>query len=229
MASWSAKVLGSATLLTALALSGGARADDAAPKAGLGGPGESCRARTDCAEGLKCVNQTCTDAREGQACEASSECGGLKCIAKRCTSGAAPPSAPPPEHEEKAVGSGQRTAGKVLFISGIALFGAGWLATGIATTAIVAGNSRSRTAPIGEAWVPLAGPYIMLADSWDYSGGQVAATASGAVIQTLGFTSMVVGIVLWAAAPSAHPEQAGVVLVPWSTRSGGGLSLGGTF
>ena len=55
------------------------------------GPGESCRARADCAEGLKCVARQCVDEREGRACEATSECGGLKCIQKRCTSGNAPP------------------------------------------------------------------------------------------------------------------------------------------
>lgn len=61
------------------------------PTTAIGGPGESCRARSDCKAGLKCVNQTCADEREGQACSATADCGGeLKCIAKKCTSGSQP-------------------------------------------------------------------------------------------------------------------------------------------
>lgn len=53
----------------------------------LGGAGESCRARSDCKAGLRCVNQVCTDEHEGQACGATSDCGGeLRCIANKCTS-----------------------------------------------------------------------------------------------------------------------------------------------
>jgi hypothetical protein len=55
----------------------------------VGGPGESCRARSDCKAGLKCVQQTCVDEHEGQSCGATSDCGGeLKCIKNKCTSGA---------------------------------------------------------------------------------------------------------------------------------------------
>src|SRR5438067_1654300 len=54
----------------------------------VGGPGESCRARSDCKTGLKCVQQTCVDEHEGQTCGATSDCGGeLKCIKNKCTTG----------------------------------------------------------------------------------------------------------------------------------------------
>ncbi|HEY1958148.1 MAG TPA: hypothetical protein VGH28_21155 [Polyangiaceae bacterium] len=66
----------------------------------LGGPGETCRARSDCKHGLKCISATCVDDHEGQTCEATSECGTLKCINRRCVNPLAPPTttatAPPP-------------------------------------------------------------------------------------------------------------------------------------
>jgi len=61
-------------------------AQDAQPQA-LGGAGESCRARSDCKGGLRCVNQVCTDEHEGQACGATGDCGGeLRCIDQKCVS-----------------------------------------------------------------------------------------------------------------------------------------------
>ena len=89
-----------------------------------GGLGESCASRSDCEEGLKCVRRTCTDGK--QPIDSGSE------------------------HDEAAPGSGQRTAGKVLFIIGISLFGVGWLGMGIVMIAIVLGNSCSRTISMGE-------------------------------------------------------------------------------
>jgi hypothetical protein len=54
----------------------------------LGGAGESCRAASDCKLGLKCIQQTCVDPREGTTCGASSDCGGeLKCKNNKCVSG----------------------------------------------------------------------------------------------------------------------------------------------
>ena len=53
----------------------------------LGGPGESCRARADCRAGLKCVNEVCTSEHEGETCAATSDCGDLKCVDHKCTSG----------------------------------------------------------------------------------------------------------------------------------------------
>lgn len=82
--------------------------------ASLGDVGESCRARSDCRAGLKCVNSMCTAplaaTKEGQACEATADCssdGSLRCVAKVCkvrgaapvatTAAFSPPPPPPPE------------------------------------------------------------------------------------------------------------------------------------
>jgi len=55
--------------------------------AGSSGLGESCRRKTDCKEGLKCVRRVCTDPHEGETCGATADCGGgdLKCINDKCT------------------------------------------------------------------------------------------------------------------------------------------------
>lgn len=59
----------------------------------LGGEGESCRARSDCAAGLKCFEQVCTDAFKGSPCGATSECGGTyRCVGNVCVD----PNTPPP-------------------------------------------------------------------------------------------------------------------------------------
>lgn len=77
--------------------------------AGSSGLGESCRRKTDCKEGLKCVRRVCTDPHEGETCGATADCGGgeLKCIADKCTSPNAPASTtakptkpPPPEGDD---------------------------------------------------------------------------------------------------------------------------------
>jgi hypothetical protein len=57
-----------------------AHADDS----DLGGPGESCRARSDCNHGLKCIDNKCADEHEGESCQATPECGTLKCIDNKC-------------------------------------------------------------------------------------------------------------------------------------------------
>lgn len=63
------------------------------PDSLLGDVGESCRARADCRSGLKCINSQCSapaapQTKEGQACEATSDCssdGSLRCISKLCS------------------------------------------------------------------------------------------------------------------------------------------------
>ncbi len=51
----------------------------------VGGPGESCRARSDCAEGLRCVDQVCHDDMEGATCATKPDCGGrLACVDQIC-------------------------------------------------------------------------------------------------------------------------------------------------
>lgn len=65
-----------------------AQAQPAPSSQSLGGPGESCRARSDCKAGLKCMNEVCTSEHEGETCGATSDCGDLKCVEHKCTSGA---------------------------------------------------------------------------------------------------------------------------------------------
>jgi hypothetical protein len=64
------------------------------PDSSLGEVGESCRARTDCRAGLRCINSQCSApamaapvTKDGQACEATTDCstdGSLRCIAHVC-------------------------------------------------------------------------------------------------------------------------------------------------
>jgi len=89
------------------------------PDSLLGEVGESCRARADCRSGLKCINSQCAgpvapQTKEGQACEATSDCssdGSLRCISKLCskprgsmapssatTASFSPPPPPPPAY-----------------------------------------------------------------------------------------------------------------------------------
>lgn len=67
----------------------------AAPDARLGGNGESCRARTDCQQGLVCIGGTCQWEGTGSVCEATADCKQpLVCMGQRCTDPNAPPPAP---------------------------------------------------------------------------------------------------------------------------------------
>ena len=77
----------------ALAIVASASAASADEPVGAGGPGESCRARSDCGEGLKCMANVCKDEHEGTSCAASSDCGGkLSCVSNTCVvPGQAPP------------------------------------------------------------------------------------------------------------------------------------------
>lgn len=70
----------------------------------LGGAGESCRARSDCRPGLRCLGQVCVDPREGTTCGASRDCGGeLLCIDRVCRSAVA-------SHREAAGEAGDEAA-----------------------------------------------------------------------------------------------------------------------
>ncbi len=50
----------------------------------LSGPGESCRARKDCQPGLLCRDLRCVDEHEGETCNATRDCGRLRCVHHRC-------------------------------------------------------------------------------------------------------------------------------------------------
>jgi hypothetical protein len=81
--------------------------------AGSSGLGESCRRKTDCKEGLKCVKRVCTDPHEGETCGATADCGGgeLKCINDKCTSpNASSSSGKPAKPEGKGGDEGDNTA-----------------------------------------------------------------------------------------------------------------------
>ncbi len=73
----------------------------------LGGPGESCRARADCEEGLRCVSSVCRDDREGTRCLSAADCGGrLLCAAGFCkaphaSGGKGPPGGEEPDEPSK--------------------------------------------------------------------------------------------------------------------------------
>ncbi|NUO52885.1 MAG: hypothetical protein HOV80_28910 [Polyangiaceae bacterium] len=69
----------------------------------VGGPGESCRARSDCAEGLRCVDQVCHDDMEGATCATKPDCGGrLACVDQICViPGQSPKKQKRPVEEEK--------------------------------------------------------------------------------------------------------------------------------
>lgn len=82
--------------------------------AGSSGIGESCRRKTDCKEGLKCVRRVCTDPHEGETCGATADCGGgeLKCIADKCTSPNAPVTAKPKPSQPEGDDNGGGDAAK---------------------------------------------------------------------------------------------------------------------
>lgn len=74
------------------------------PDSALGDVGESCRARSDCRSGLRCVNAQCAapvaQTKEGQACEATADCsadGSLRCVARVCRMRGAVSMAPAPD------------------------------------------------------------------------------------------------------------------------------------
>lgn len=84
------------------------------PDSLLGDVGESCRARSDCRTGLKCIASQCAapavvipQTKEGHACEATADCssdGSLRCVSKVCkvrggssSNAAFSPPPPPPE------------------------------------------------------------------------------------------------------------------------------------
>ena len=82
----------------AVASTASAQAPQPLDESMLGEAGESCRARADCKQGLKCIDNVCVDPREGETCGATSDCGGwLRCIDKVCRRpGATPAPAPVP-------------------------------------------------------------------------------------------------------------------------------------
>jgi len=113
-----------------------------------------------------------------------------------------------------------------LLITGLSVFLASYAITGAATTATVV-IAHGRNVTIGESWVPVAGPWIMLADSAGFDAAQMTATAVGGVLQTLSAASLITGIALTAPAPQR--EARSLVIAPVVTANGGHLLIGGAF
>jgi hypothetical protein len=105
-----------------------------------------------------------------------------------------------------------------LWITGLALWGATYIAT-IAVTAAVAEDDAGKYA--GEAAVPIAGPFIVLADG-EPSDGQTAALIASGVIQTLSATMFVLGL-------SIRVPDNSAKVVPLPVAKGSGLAIVGTF
>jgi hypothetical protein len=122
-------------MLVAITSASPALAQTGAPQPNLGGPGESCRARSDCSPGLRCVSQVCTSEHEGESCSATSDCGDLKCIDHTCTNGHA---ASPPGSAARPRGEGfDLEDGKVH------PFGGATVAGGFSTNGVSGKNSVS--------------------------------------------------------------------------------------
>lgn len=171
--------------------------------ASQGGEGESCRESSDCQEGLRCVDDVCGAKKRTKHSDAD-------------------------ESETRSSSDGAQRAGTILTVTGAISLGAFWLATGIATGVVVATTKNSRVTPAGEAWVPIAGPYIMLADSARYTDTQTAATVTAAVLQTLATTTLITGLIVLAASSSGKERNAAWI-APMTLKDGGGLSVVGRF
>lgn len=123
--------------------------------------------------------------------------------------------------------TGARAAriGTALWVTGLSLMGAFWLATGITTTAIVGGYRNPNWRSAGEAWIPVVGPFVMLGDSNGYTGAQVGATVASAILQTISTGLFVTGLVIVATTSSGRETA----IVPTPMDRGAGLSLVGRF
>jgi len=116
--------------------------------------------------------------------------------------------------------------GRTLWITGLTVFAASYVATGVTATLSVT-FAHTRDATIVESWVPLAGPWIMLGDSPDFDSGQKAATVIAASLQTLSAAAFVTGVVL--ENKERRPPTPAVSLAPLGTPGARGLVLVGTF
>lgn len=111
------------------------------PQEALGDVGESCRARSDCAEGLKCVDKTCRDQFEGTSCESRRDCGPrLGCFANVCSASAdaavprggdpagreASSESPDAEKGKRVESRRNKSSGRGLIAGGAVLTAVGW-------------------------------------------------------------------------------------------------------
>ncbi len=118
-------------------------------------------------------------------------------------------------------------AGEPLWMSGLTLLTATYVLTGAtSTTLVMVANAREGT--IVQSWIPVVGPFLMLADSAGYDTAQLAFTGISAALQVLGLAALVTGIVLDAQAGPGSGTAA-LRLAPLAGPSGSGLALIGTF
>lgn len=116
-----------------------------------------------------------------------------------------------------------------IVLAGTIVFSGGWLATGLGTTIVCATSTCADvTPPI--AWVPLAGPPVILGLFADdgIAGSQVAGLVIGETIQVAGFVTMMVGLAVQVEDGAPARTQALHVL-PWADDDGGGVYVGGAF
>jgi hypothetical protein len=136
--------------------------------------------------------------------------------------------------QAEAVGAGvtevpddRHAVGEPLWMSGLSVLAATYVLTGAAGTTLVM-VANARTVTIGESWIPLAGPWIMLADSRGFDSSQIALTVVSGVLQALGCAALIAGLVL--DGDARRPTSlAQVWLAPRLGADGAGLSAGGSF
>lgn len=120
--------------------------------------------------------------------------------------------------------------GEPMWMAGLTVFAASYALTGIsATTLVVVANGRDGTIP--QAWIPVVGPWLMLADSAGYDGLQVGLTVVSGILQLLGAGALVAGLVLdsGSSSSSASTASTSLLLSPMGGPSTLGLVLSGTF
>ena len=133
------------------------------------------------------------------------------------TSASAPPAPPDERH----------AIGEPMWIAGLSVLVASWALTGAVTTTLVK-ISNSRDMTIAQSWIPIAGPWIMLADSSGFDTSQLALTFVSGILQTLGCAAFIAGLVLDGEA-SHGTTAARLRLVPTAGAEGAGVSVAGWF
>ncbi len=175
-----------------------------------GAMGESCRARSDCADELACIDQVCRDALHGKPCKASSQCGArLRCFSRVCST-----SADAADGARKARASGATTdwnreysdedreryaekrrarhlmiGGSVLTGLGIAFVGVGLIGVGVIAGA---GDSKDFGDPLAFiAYGPIIGGHVLIligAPMWGVGASRLSeSNRASSVPVSLGF------------------------------------------
>lgn len=118
--------------------------------------------------------------------------------------------------------------GEPLWMAGLSVFAATYVITGATATTLRLLTS-SREDRIWQSWIPLAGPFIMLADSAGFDDTQYALTIVSAVLQVLGLGAFITGVILDAQPDPAEPAAGTLTVLPTATPDSVGLTLVGRF